>query len=274
MIKSLFLSILVFLLLNPSEIYSQARPSLQFNFGLTFPGKSFGGDLVTTNDSGVSFINSDFVKSNYGTSTGVNLTGVLKFPLDQKGVINGVFLGSYSFFNAFRKKFLGTTIQNNVTVPVSFDNRFTVSTFGFGADISPSPNAKFSPFVNANLTLNFLSLTLSKDNLTGAFFNDAFRIGMLLSSGVSIKLGNEYSLIFSGSYHASNLFLKSTNGEYLYRIVFDTDNLPINDEEGRFYTNLSNPNLPPELVEGSTKKVNWWGLNFGVSIMLGKSPRK
>jgi len=273
-LKKIILSLLLIYLLFPSFSFSQKNPSLKFTVGLAFPSGELDGNLVSTNDSGISFIDPNFIKENYGASAGATLTGMLKFPLEKSGILNGNFVGSYSYFNAFRRSFLGTTIDNNFVVPVTYDSRFTTSTFGFGIEITPVPDSKFSPFINADLTLNILSLSITRNDFNYAFFNDAFRMGLLTNAGVSIKINNEYSLVIGGSYHISNLLLKSSSDEFNDRAEFNRENIPINDKEGMFYTNLSNPNFFSGQVTGKTKNVNWWNFNIGLNIVLGKSNKK
>jgi hypothetical protein len=99
-------------------------------------------------------------------------------------------------------------------------------------------------------------------------------MGLLSNAGVQINLNQEYSLIVSGSYHMSNMLLKSHSEGLNERIEFKRSSLPINDDEGTFYTNLSNPNFFPSSVRGSTKKINWWSFNIGLNIMLGNSAKK
>lgn len=260
--------------MSPSFSFSQKNPNLKFTVGLSFPAGELGGDLVATNDSGISFIDANFIKEHYGVSAGATLTGSLKFPLEKSGILNGNFLGSYSYFNAFERKFLGTTIDNNFVVPVTYDSRFTASTFGVGIEITPVPDSKFSPFINTGLTLNIISLSVMKNDFTHAFFSDAFRMGLLTNAGVSVKINNEYSLVIGGSYHMSNLLLKSSTDNINDRVEFNRENIPINDNEGKFYSNISNPNLFTEQVMGKTKNINWWNVNIGLNIVLGKSNKK
>ncbi|MBK8550932.1 MAG: hypothetical protein IPL53_07685 [Ignavibacteria bacterium] len=207
-------------LISLSDINSQSRPTLHITGGLAFPGKEFGGDLVTVSDSGITNISSEFIESNYGTSTGATITGALTFPLINSGIISGVLIGSYTFFNAFRRSILGTTIENNIEVPVSFDNRFSTSTFAFGLEAAPVSGSKISPYINANLSLNILSLSLSRNDFTSVIFNDAFRMGLLTNAGINFRIDQEYSVILSGSYHMSNLFFRSQSDSYADRIEF------------------------------------------------------
>lgn len=267
--------IIIFLIsLNNICLSQKKNPSLQIVVGLAFPSGELGGNFVSTNDSGISFIDTNFIRNNYGTSTGVSITGSLKFPLDQRGILSGMLMGSYGYFNAFKQSVIGTTIQNNITVPVTFDKRFSTTTFGFGIEISPLSGSKISPYINTNLTLNILSLSVTRDNFSPALFSDAFRVGLLSNAGIQINLNQEYSVIVSGSYHLANMLLKSHSEGLNERLEFNRSSLPINDEEGTFYTNLSNPNFFPSSVSGSTKNINWWSLNIGLNIMLGDSPKK
>ncbi|MEO6696016.1 MAG: hypothetical protein ABIY50_06315 [Ignavibacteria bacterium] len=272
--KKIIFSILLILLILPSFCFSQKNPSLKFSVGLAIPAGELGGNFIFTNDSGVSFIDQNFLKENYATSTGATITGTLKFPLEKSGILNGTFIGSYSYFNAFKRKFLGTTVQNSLVVPVTFDRRFSASTFGIGIELNPVPEAKISPFVNTNLTLNILSLTLTRNEFSNAFFNDAFRIGVLTNAGVAIKINNEYSVMIGGSYHLSNLLLKSSSDNINDRAEFGREGIPFNDGEGLIYTNLSNPDQFPAQVMGKTKNVNWWNINIGLNIALGKTKKK
>ncbi|MDQ3019165.1 MAG: hypothetical protein M3R36_01130 [Bacteroidota bacterium] len=271
-IKLFYCVIIIFLFAVRS--HGQVRPSLQLTFGLAFPGENFAGELVSANDSGISNINPDFIKNNYATSTGATVTGTLKFPIGQSGLISGLFMGSYTYFSAFRRSVLATSIQNGVAVSGTYDNRFSTTTFGFGIEATPLPNSKFSPFINSSFTLNILSLSLKKDDFITALFNDAFRMGVLTNAGLTISLNDEYSLVIGGSYHLSNLFLKSNSSDFEDRITNNRESLPINDKGGEFYTNLSNPGLFPSLVNGTDKNVNWWNLNIGLNILLGKSNKK
>lgn len=271
MIKKIIFSFLFFqIFFNSNQLFSQARPSLQINVGLTIPGSEFGGDLVTEKDSGIVYINTDFVKNNYGTSTGVIIGGTIKFPLQDKGILSLLIGGSYSYFNTFRRTVLGTTIENNITVPVRFDNRFSSTTAALGLEATPFQNSKITPFINTNLTMNILSLALQRNDIVTSLFNDAFRLGLLTNAGMYMKISKEYSIVLSAGYHLSNLLLKSQSGSYDSRIDFDRGSLPINDEEGEFYTNLSEPDSAPVFVEGKTKNISSWNINLGIVIMLGK----
>lgn len=271
--KKIFFTISL-ILLSIAVCNSQTKPSLKFTVGFAFPSGSLNGDLVSTNDSGISFIDQNFLKENYAVSAGATLTGMLRFPLDKKGILSGNFLGSYSYFNAFRRSFIGTTRENNFTIPVSYDSRFTTSTFGVGIEISPSPLSKFSPFVNADFTLNILSLNVTKNDFNYAVFSDAFRMGLLTNAGVSIRINDEYSLLVTGGYHFANLLLKSNSNNFSDRAEFNRENIPINDKEGMFYSSLSNPGLFAQEVTGKTKNAYWWNLNIGLNIVLGKSNKK
>jgi hypothetical protein len=254
-----------------SEAHTQVQPTLQLNAGLLIPGKDFAGDLVTMNESGDVYKRQSFIRNNYAASTGASVTGTLKFPFERSGTLNGLFTGSYSFFNAFRRSALGTTQQNNIIVPVTYDNRISMTTFALGVDATASAGSTVSPFISTSLSLNIYSLTLSTNGITNVIFNDAFRMGLLSNAGLQYRFNPEYSFILSGSYHMSNLFFKSQSGSYSDRIGFYRESIPINDEEGSFYSDLSNPNSEPVIVEGTTKNINWWSINLGLSIVLGLS---
>jgi hypothetical protein len=77
-----------------------------------------------------------------------------------------------------------------------------------------------------------------------------------------------------GSYHLSNLFFKSHKNDLLNSLGFNTEQLPINDQEGSFYSNLSNPSSLPTVVNGAKKNVSWWNVNLGINILLGSSSVK
>lgn len=274
MYKTISLISILILFNLTTDSRSQSRPSLQFSAGLAFPGNGFAGDLVYVNDFGVSNISTDFIKKNYGTSTGASLTGTLNFPIGRTGIISSLITGSYAYFNAFKSSTFGTTYENNISVPVSFDNRFSVTTFALGLQASPVAGSKVSPFLNANMSLNILSLSLSRNDITSVIFSDAVRVGIITNAGLNLKLNNEYGLIINGSYSMSNLFFKSSSESYNDRILYYSEGNPVNDKEGSYYSNLSDPDSPPVKVDGSNKNVNWWSINIGLSIMLGKSDKK
>lgn len=256
------------------QVYSQGRPSLQINAGLTFPQNGLSGELVMTNDSGISNVTPEFIRDNYGASTGASINITLKFPLSQNSIFSFLMSGSYSSFNAFRQSKLGVTVVDNAVVPANFDSKFSATTFAFGLEVSPFSGSVISPYVNSSLALNFLSLTLIRNEFSGAIFNDAFRMGAITTGGLAFNLNTEYSLLLGMSYNFSNLLLKSHSGNFSDGIAFNRDNLPINDQEGSFYTNLSDPNSFPVIAEGKTKNINWLSFSLGINIVLGKSPRK
>lgn len=254
-----------------NRIYSQVRPSLSISGGITIPSGEMNGDLVMVSDSGLTYINSDFIKSNYAVSTGVTISGTLKIPIDKNGFVKGMLNGGYTYFNAFTSSKLGATSENGITVPVRYDNRFSTTTFGLGVELTPVKNSKISPYFNSEFTFNILSLSLLKNDFATVIFNDAFRMGLNTGAGVSVKLGDEYSLEIGGNYHMSNIFLKSEGNSYSERVEFGRENIPINDEEGSFYSNLSNPDSVPVQVSGTRKNANWWNLSLGINILLGRS---
>lgn len=264
---------LLFVLLtgNMNRVLSQVRPSLSINGGISIPSGEMSGELVMISDSGLTFINSDFIKNNYAVSTGVTISGSLKVPIDKKGFIKGVFNGAYSYFNAFTSSVLGSTTENGLIVPVRYDNRFSTTSFGLGVELTPAVRSKIKPFVNSEFTFNILSLSLLKNDMATAVFDDAFRMGINTGAGVSVLLGNEYSLEIGGNYHMSNIFLKSESESYNERVGFGRESIPINDEEGSFYSNLSDPESVPVLVNGIRKNANWWNISLGINILLGIS---
>ena len=102
------------------------------------------------------------------------------------------------------------------------------------------------------------------------FFNDSFRLGLLPGAGITFKFNKEYSFVLGGSYHFGNLFLKSGSSSFDDRIVFEREGIPINDMEGLFYTNLSDPDSFPQQITGRSKSINWWNISLGINIVLGK----
>lgn len=267
-IKYAFLISVIFLF--NEKAFAQNKPFLQITTGLAFPGNSFAGDLVTATENGYIFINEEFVKNNYAASTGINVSGILKFPLESKGILLGALTGSYSTFNTFRKSNLGITVINNFEDDVNFESNFSVSTFAFGIEVSPSPTSKINPFINSSLSINLLALSLTRNDALEVVFSDSFRMGLLTNAGVNVKINQEYYFTVSAGYNFSNLFFKGGSNSFEDRVTYSRENMPINDEEGSFYTNLSDPNIEPQYVNGTTKKVNWLNVNIGINIILGK----
>ncbi|HMS65589.1 MAG TPA: hypothetical protein PKD83_10090 [Ignavibacteria bacterium] len=263
----------IFILLTV-DTYGQVIPSLEFSTGISFPSGETGGDLISTNDSGVSGISQNFIKDNYGNSSGVTIAGSLKIPFVSDETFSGLITGGYSYFNAFRKIFKGVGVINNTEVPVSIDSRFSVSTFGLGLEIKPFPGSRFRPFLNSSFTINMISLSLEQNGIYYAFFSDSFRSGVLANGGVSYRLNNEYSITLGGNYTLANLLFKSSSDDFNDRAQFGRENIPINDDEGVFYSNLNDPDEIAVPVNGVKKNLNWWSINIGLNIILGKSGKK
>ncbi|HQY21879.1 MAG TPA: hypothetical protein PLX80_13645, partial [Ignavibacteria bacterium] len=66
---------------------------------------------------------------------------------------------------------------------------------------------------------------------------------------------------------------KSVHGDFNDRLESNVENLSINDEEGSFYTNLSDPDNGFQLVNGKKKNIDLWSINVGIVIFLGKSKK-
>lgn len=251
----------------------QNTPTLEITTGLVFPSSQTGGELVSTNDSGISNISQSFIKDNYANSTGVTISGSLRIPVSKNKILSALITGGYTYFNIFRSVENGVGIVNNTQIAETYDSRFSVSTFGFGFELNPVSDSKISPFLNSSMTLNILSLSVDRNNFNFAYFSDAFRIGLMSNAGIAIKIDNEYEFTISGNYTLANLFLKSSSNNFEDRVQFGRENIPINDGEGEFYTNLSNPDSIAESVTGSKKDVNWWGISIGLNIVIGKSKK-
>lgn len=270
MINYRIIPVLIVMFLISEYSYAQNSPLLNLSIGIALPVQDLDGELVSTGDSGVSLISRDFIKNNYANSSGVTFAGTLKIPIGKQGYFRGRLSGSYTSFNLFRKSFFGTTIQNNVLVPVSFDSRFTVTGMGIGFEINPFPESRIRPFIFSDITLNLLSMSLIRNNNLTSLFNDTFRMGVMPGAGISIQIDKEYSFVFGGSYHFGNLFFKSVSSSFVDRIVFEREGIPINDKEGLFYSNLSDPDSYPRQVSGKSKSTDWWNLVIGINIKLGK----
>lgn len=257
----------------PYSVYSQKTPSLELNFGFSFPGKDLAGDFVSVSDSGFYSISPEFVRDNYGTSTGVNASGSITFPLDDKRLLNFIFTGEYNYFNAFRKSILGVGKENNVTVPVTYDNSFSSTTVGLGIGTNPGVFKNVSAYLNSAVTMNFLSMSYTKNDIFRTYFSDSFRMGIKTGAGLSYQINQEYSFILGASYNISNLLFKSVHSGYSDRLESNRDNLPVNDAAGSFYTNLSDPSAGFSVADGKKKNIDWWSINAGISILLGKSKK-
>lgn len=258
------------LLIISNYSYGQNSPSLTLSAGISVPAQDLGGELINTGDSGISFISSEFIKNNYANSTGASLSGSLLIPFGKKGLIIGRLSGSYTFFNLFRKKFFGITKENNLITAVSFDNRFSATAIAIGIEINPFPESKIRPFVYSDFTVNLYSMSLIRNENLSVLFNDSFRLGLLPGAGIIFQFDKEYSFALGGSYHFGNLLLKGGSGSFEDRIVFEREGIPINDMEGLFYTNLSDPDSYPQQISGISKNINWWNISLGINIVLGK----
>lgn len=271
LLKVFTVLIISFFLQN--NLYSQKIPSLQISIGITSPGGDLGGEFISVNDSGYYNISEDFVKNNYGISTGITVAGSIVFPFDEKNLLNFIFSGEYTNMNSFKRSVFGITKVNGIEVPITYDNAFSGSMFGLGLSTNPAVGKKLSLYVNSIMTMNFLSLSFTQNDVFKTYFSDSFRMGIKSGAGINYKLTNEYSLLLGGSYHFTNLFFKSVHGDFNDRLESNVENLSINDEEGSFYTNLSDPDNGFQLVNGKKKNIDLWSINVGIVIFLGKSKK-
>lgn len=269
---AVFTSLIISFFLQ-NNLYSQKIPSLQISIGLTSPGGDLGGEFVTVSDSGIYNISEEFVKNNYGISTGITIAGNIVFPFDQKNLLNFIFSGEYTSMNSFKRSVFGITKVNGVTVPVTYDNAFSGSMFGLGLSTNPAVGKKLSVYLNSIFTMNFLSLSFTENDIFQTYFSDSFRMGVKSGAGINYRISSEYSLLLGGSYHFTNLFFKSVHGDFNDRLVSNVENLSINDDEGSYYTNLSDPENGFQLVNGKKKNIDLWSINLGIVIFLGKSKK-
>ena len=280
-IKLLLLTL--FILAVSSQAYSQFdKPSFQIGVGISEPYDELkGNDYVTYDSRGFIYIDSNFIGKNYAGKTGFQIFGSGKINFDKYSIIRGVGFLGFNSFNSFESSNSGLTgiIVGNDTLPTSvvYDYGFTNFAIGFGLEVAPlSFTNVVSPFFNANLSLNFMGGEVTRAegvNDTNRYGFNGFRIGVNFNTGIEVKVNKSWGIVAGIKYDLGNLLLKNTDQSISGRVEWGRTNGELNDESGKYYSNLSSPlggNF--KQYDSDEKKVNWGTIYLGVNFYPNLRP--
>jgi hypothetical protein len=297
-IKLLFLLIFVFSISSFS--YSQFdKMMLTIGFGVNEPkremrGEAFSDQIVTSHGYShyVTNVSEEFLTKNYGASTGLNFFGAAKINFDKFNTFRGVLSLSYNNFNTFKGDRSANTLGligtiggavDTIIVPVVYSNSFNNIGLGFGLEIAPTAFSNIiSPFFGGSFNMNFLSAEITKtlsayDSLRANF--TSFRMGLNVNMGIEFKVSQMIGVLFGWKYDFANLLFKRTAGSYTSAVQFGRDNLELNDEEGIYYSSLTQPvySTIPFPKAAQQKHMEWWTVYAGINLYLNSmtpAPKK
>lgn len=278
------------------------QTSINFNLGLTVPTADLKGDSPFNYKSkwvgywlnysvtppfvdstvlyNVLMTDTNFIKENYGASTGFTISGSIKTNLDKWNTFRGLFNISYSNFNTFVTDKTGNApfLVNNQgfsIIPVAYSSSFNALGLGLGFEVAPTSFTKvLSPYFGGLFNFNLLSATLTRaygrDSIK-AEFGTEFRIGAALYGGMEIKVSPAFDIVAGVRYDFGNLLLKTTRSSYSDALQYGKTNLSLNDAEGFYYSNLASAEGEGvKQYNTKNKNLNWWSFYVGVNLYISE----
>ena len=284
--RIIFLS-LVSLIFLTGKSYSQFdKTILQLGIGVSEPFGDMKGTYYQFQPLGsyqVLTVHPDLYVNNYGAKTGLNFFGSAKFNFDKFSITRGVLTAGFSTFNTFEQSKSGNigveviTINNQLdTILSSASYNYSFNNFNIGLGLEVSPLAftnVVSPYFGASFNFNFFNTSLSRTENridSVSFKTSDFRIGVELNAGIEAKLSKTFGLVLGVKYNLGNLLLKQTASDIASRHEWGKTNATMNDEEGQFYSSLSNPVLTStaRTYIAKQKKINWGTVYLGINLYL------
>ncbi len=217
---------------------------------------------------------SNFMKENYGVSTGFTLNGAAKVNIDKYNTLRGIITMGFSTFNTFASDKSGSSpfpVQNGYqTVSVTYSNSFTAFGIGLGLEVAPTSFTNiFTPYFGATFNFNFLSANLTRsygrDSLK-ADIGPEFRIGAAIHGGLELRVSKGIDIVAGAKYDFGNLLLKTTRSGQQDFITYGKTNMSLNDDEGYYWSNLNDPNGVSKMYKTKSKSINWLSFFIGVNI--------
>lgn len=284
-IKILLLALFSFLV--TSSAFSQFdKPLFQFGIGISEPMDGLkGDDYVVYAPNGFIYIDTNFISKNYAAKTGLQFFGAAKINFDKFSITRGVAFISYNTFNTFQSSKSGVTgiLISGDTLPTSINYNYSFSNFaiGFGFEVAPSAFTNLvSPFAGVNLSLNFMGgeLTRTENSYdTNRVGFSGFRIGVNFNGGIEVKVNKNFGIVAGIKYDLGNLLLKNNDQSISGRMEWGRTNIELNDEKGKYYSNIYSPiGGQFESYTNEEKKVNWGTVYLGVNFYpnIGKKTTK
>jgi hypothetical protein len=270
------LFVVFFCLFSSAVAYSQNRFSFQFGAGVSLPldqlkgqftGPSFGG----TNTG----IDSNFIKNNYGADVGFGINGAVKYGIDKYGYTRAVLSAS---FNSFFNNGSGFVNENGFLFPARYNWNMNFVNIGAGFEVAPLAQAKFTPFINANILFTIMSASLRAESSSipdETSWIESFRIGVSGNAGFEIKTSKNIAVIIGGNYTIHNLFLKD-NDNYNHA-NFGKKEIGFNDKGGYYFSNFYGGGYS-QPYNGNEKKLTsltfYAGVSFNFDTKVNKDKPK
>jgi hypothetical protein len=224
---------------------------------------------------------SNFIKDNYGAKTGFSFSGSAKINFDKFNTFRGVATLSVASFNTFESDKSGNTPlllynQGYTYQPVNYSYTFTAVGLGLGLEIAPTAFTNvFTPYFGGSFNFNFLSAELTRSygrDSSKASFGGEFRLGVSLYGGLEVKVSKGIDIVAGAKYDFANLLLKTTRSSISDAIEYGKTNLSLNDGEGFYYANLSDPiagSSGYKTYNTKSKAINYMTFFIGVNIYPG-----
>jgi hypothetical protein len=300
-IKFLFIALLLTFFASQSEAQFD-KPAFQLGVGIVNPDMQMRGsgqdylnytNMYIENRLGVidtiftpfqmALLDSSMFTNNLGGKTGFYINGTAKINVDKYDVFRLVGSLSFSSFNAFQPTKSGYTVvigSYAMQRPIDYD--YSLNNFGIalGLEIAPTAFTKVvSPFVNGNLTFNFLNAKLKRttgpsDSISISFSD--FRMGINLNAGLEFRVNPQWGFVLGAKYDFGNLLFKNTNRTGI--LEWGNSGASFNDDGGPAITsNIYGP-LGVAYRENSTnqKTLNWATFYIGVNFYpsMKTTPKK
>ncbi len=229
----------MFTLFISQNSFSQSN---KFSFAL------FGGYSVPASDLKGNI--EDF-NTNYHMKNGFNAGGAVKYNLDRKGCFQtAVSLVYNGFSNSADQSSGGVTITSKVNI--------NILSLDIGGQYNFMPNKKINPYINLDLTNNFISgnsTTLGSIFSSSADLKSTWRGGLQFGAGVDLAFSDKVGVLFGVNYNLANLIGKSYDSLSTDPLVYTLD-----DKEYTF----AGTSVP-------TKSISYIQIYTGISIFLNRS---
>ncbi len=221
---------------------------------------------------------SNFIKNNYGAKTGITFSGSAKINFDKFNTFRGVASLSFASFNTFESDKSGNTPlllynQGYTYQPVTYSYNFTAVGFGLGLEVAPTSFTNvFTPYFGGSFNFNVLSASFTRAygrDSSKASFGGEFRLGASLYGGLEIKVAKGIDIVAGAKYDFANLLLRTTRSSISDALEFGKTNLSLNDDEGIYYSNLSDPiagSSGYKTFRTNSKAINYMSFFIGVNI--------
>ncbi|CAN5630973.1 hypothetical protein BH10BAC5_BH10BAC5_00610 [soil metagenome] len=291
--KKFTLYLILFLFISASQSFAQFdKPFIQFGIGLVSPFGDLKGNqytITTPFPQNPTFqttrVDTALWASHYGAKTGFSIFGSGKINFDKYNIFRAVGTVSYNTFNSFEGSVSGNQVRvyypNYVAVPITYNYSFTDLGIGLGLEIAPTAFTNVvSPFIGANISFNNFNSTVTRnttytDSVSASV--SGFRIGATLNAGIEAKFTPQFGGVIGIKYDLGNLLLRTTaNSNYGDVIQWGAANGNLNDEQGSYYSNVSNDQSDANYYQYYSKKkdINWGTIYIGLNYYINTTTSK